>query len=99
MSKLGRQQRRKKILEERKAARKEYKQNRELGPCYLSEKGCGNNGDFIESCRFCDYKVQVCTAHRPLGQQKAAQHVFAKHPVKAMGITTMGVLRGQKFFG
>ena len=59
---------------------------------------CAANGDFIESCRFCDYTIQTCTFHRPLAQDAAVKHVFTKHPVKATAITTMGVLRGQRMY-
>jgi hypothetical protein len=93
MSKLGKKIARERRKAERKAARAEYIRNRDLGACYI--KGCRNNGDFTDACRFCDFKVQSCTFHHPLGRQKAKQHVLLKHPTKAIPTVMMGVLRGQ----
>jgi hypothetical protein len=80
-------------ISKRKAARQEYVANRELGPCYI--KGCGSNGDFKEACRFCDFEVQSCTLHHPMGRQKAKQHLFLRHPVKTVPTVIMGAIRGQ----
>lgn len=77
----------------KKAARKEYVHGRELGNCYLHEKGCQDNGDFIDACSLCDFKVQSCTAHHAMGKQKARQHLFLKHPTKAVPLAVMGIFR------
>jgi hypothetical protein len=95
MSKLGRQLKRAGIAKKKRDARENYRKNRELGACFLNEKGCQNNGDLITHCKFCDYKVQACTEHSVLGRNKVKRHLHLKHPVKSMSAVTMGVLRGQ----
>ena len=61
------------------AAEKEYKANREEGPCYIEE--CKFNGDFIIACSLCDFMVQHCTDHQEEGQKKAKRHIKFRHPI------------------
>lgn len=92
MSKLGRKLKRKNVSVDRKEARKHYRDNRELGPCFLS--GCENNGDFKDACRFCEFCVQSCTEHHEQGRNKAKRHLFVRHPAKTIPAVMMGVVRG-----
>lgn len=95
MSKLERKANRRTRLAEKKAAQKHYRENRELGACFLNGKGCQNNGDLITHCTFCDFKVQACTEHQELGRNKAKQHLLLKHPAKTLPTVILGALRGQ----
>jgi hypothetical protein len=77
-------------------AQKNYRENRELGACFLNEKeNCQNNGDLITHCTFCDFKVQACTAHSEAGRNKAKKHLMVKHPAKTLPTVIMGVLGGR----
>ena len=93
MGKLEKRLNRSKRVQADKEERKEYKENRELGPCFV--KGCSNNGDMKTHCRFCDYVVQACTGHQIDGRNKAKKHLYLKHPTKSIPAIMLGVLRGQ----
>jgi hypothetical protein len=93
MSKASRKMDRARAATARKAAKRDYQNNRELGPCFADE--CQNNGDSITHCRLCDFKVQACPEHSMAGRNKAKKHLLAEHPAKTVPTLVLGVLRGQ----
>jgi hypothetical protein len=95
MSKIRRQMKRKGTAKKKRDERDFYRRNRELGTCFLHEKGCQNNGDLITHCTFCDFKVQACTEHSVLGRNEAKKHLMLKHPAKTLPTVIAGVLGGR----
>ncbi len=96
MSNSARKMKRAKEAADHKAAKKHYRENRELGACFLNEKeDCQNNGDLKTHCRFCDFVVQACTDHQVLGRNKVKHHLYLKHPTKTLPAVMLGVIRGQ----
>lgn len=98
MSRMEKKIRRAQELASRRAERKHYRENRDIGSCFLQEDkevNCQNNGDTTTHCRFCDFKVQACTLHWEAGRNKAKRHLMLKHPAKTLPTLVMGVLRGQ----
>ena len=93
MSKAEKKLARAKRVAAAKAAKADYKAQRDLGPCFV--QGCSNNGDLTTHCTFCSFKVQACTAHSVMGRDKAKRHLMLKHPAKTLPTLMMGVLRGQ----
>jgi len=93
MSKAEKKLARAKRVAAAKASSKDYRAQRELGPCFVEK--CGNNGDSILHCNFCAFKVQACSEHYATGRNKAKRHLMLKHPAKTLPTLMMGVLRGQ----
>ena len=93
MSKAEKKLARVKRVAANRAANKLYKDQRDLGPCFV--KGCSSNGDLTTHCTFCTFKVQACTEHSPAGRDKTKKHLMLKHPAKTLPAIMMGVLRGQ----
>jgi hypothetical protein len=92
--KVSRRVKREKAKAERKAMNKHYRENRELGPCFVG--GCENNGDFKTQCALCEFCAQYCTEHQGQGLAKAKRHLFLKHPTKAVPAVVLDSLRKKK---
>lgn len=93
MSRLEKKIRRAQRLKARKAAKKQYKDSRELGPCFRDD--CGNNGDFKLHCRLCELVIQACTGHHSEGLSKLKAHLLREHSAKTVPRAMLAVLRGE----